>query len=90
MHKKIEGLLGKKKITFSVIGLLALIIYSGSFTSPFILDDFGSIDNNYSIRDPLNIISMWNFYSNRIVLYFTLAINYLIHENDVIGYHIVN
>lgn len=90
MHKKIEGLLEKKKISFSVIGLLALIIYSGSFTSPFILDDFGSIDNNYSIRNPLNIISMWNFYSNRIVLYFTLAINYFIHENDVIGYHIVN
>ncbi len=75
---------------FLLITIAALIVYCNSFSAPFELDDFGSIINNYSIRDPLNFASMWGFYSSRIVAYFTFALNYFIHQNSQIGYHVVN
>lgn len=90
MIGKIEIQLNKKWLPYSLIALLGLIVYSNSFTIPFILDDFGSIVNNYSIRDPLNLTAIWNFYSNRFVIYVTFAINYFIHNNGVEGYHITN
>ncbi len=87
----IEMLLAEKKaLCFGMIALLALLVYSNSFTAPFTLDDFGSIVNNYSIRNPLDFKAIWDFYSNRFILYFTLSINYFIHDTHVVGYHIVN
>ncbi|MCX7922928.1 MAG: hypothetical protein N3B21_13095 [Clostridia bacterium] len=90
MLKKIEAILQNKLAPFCLIAILALIVYCNSFTSPFTLDDFGSISNNYSIRNPLDIASMWQFYSGRVLAYITFSINYFIHDTGVIGYHIVN
>lgn len=90
MINRIEKKLENKLIPCAVIAVLALIVYSNSFTAPYHLDDYGSIVNNYSIRNPLDLLEIWKFYSNRFVLYFTLSINYAIHGNDVIGYHITN
>lgn len=90
MIKRIETLFSKKIIVFSIIAAIALIIYSNSFSSPFTLDDFGSISNNYDIRNPLNLFAIWKFYSNRFIIYFTFSINFFIHQTQVEGYHIVN
>ena len=78
MINKLENILSKKIIVFSIIAGLALIIYSNSFSSPFTLDDFGSISNNYDIRNPFNVIAIWKFYSNRFIIYFTFSINFFI------------
>lgn len=86
----IEIKLRKKLIVFSLIAAIGLIAYCNSFTAPFILDDFGSISNNYAIHHLFNFVDLWKFYANRIVLYFTLSINYFIHDNGVEGYHATN
>jgi protein O-mannosyl-transferase len=90
MINKVERILNKKLIVFGVIAALALIVYCNCFSAPFMLDDFGNIKNNYSIRNPLDILSMWKFYSNRVIVYITFAIDYKIHDNGVEGYRVVN
>ena len=90
MIKQIEKKLDRKVVVFAAIALLTLIVYSNSFSAPFTLDDYGSITNNYAIRNPLDISAIWKFYSNRFFLYFTLSLNYYVNNNAVVGYHIVN
>lgn len=86
----IEDKFKKKYIVYGVIAAAALISYCDSFTVPFLLDDFGSISNNYAIHKLFDFAALWKFYANRIVLYFTLSINYAIHDNGVEGYHVTN
>ncbi len=88
--EKAEHLLTNKKAAFVIISAISLLAYANSFNVPFLLDDFGSIVNNYSIRNPLDIFSMWKFYSNRIVVYFSFALNYAVHNTYFFGYHIAN
>lgn len=77
-------------LPYLIIALLALLVYSNSFSAPYTLDDFSSIQDNYAIRDPLDFKSIWKFYSNRFILYYTISLNYYIHGDIVEGYHIVN
>lgn len=79
-----------KAIVYAVIAAFSLLAYCNSFTVPFVLDDFGSISNNYAIQKLFDFGALWQFYANRIVLYITLSINYFIHDNGVEGYHITN
>lgn len=75
---------------YAIIAIVAGISYCNSFTVPFLLDDFGSISNNYAIHRLFDFAALWKFYANRIVLYFTLSLNYFVHDNGVEGYHVVN
>jgi tetratricopeptide (TPR) repeat protein len=86
LEKKFQN----KLIASAVIAAFSLLAYCNSFTAPFLLDDFGSISNNYAIQKLFDFAALWKFYANRIVLYFTLSINYFIHDNGVEGYHITN
>lgn len=86
----LENKFQNKALPYGVIAAFALIAYSNSFTVPFILDDFGSISNNYAIHQLFDFAALWKFYANRIVLYFSLSLNYAIHDNAVAGYHITN
>ncbi len=88
--EKAEHLLRNKKAALIIISAISLLAYANSFNVPFILDDFGSIANNYSIRNPFDIFSMWKFYSNRIVVYFSFALGYAVHNTYFFGYHIMN
>lgn len=90
MMEWLENKLQKKVLACGTIAAFALIAYCNSFTVPFILDDFGSISNNYAIQKLFDFAALWKFYANRIVLYFTLSINYAIHDNGVEGYHVTN
>ena len=90
MIGRINKKLGNLYLSLGILVAAALIAFCNSFTVPFILDDFGSIANNYAIRNLLDPATIWKFYSNRVVLYYTLAVNYAIHDNGVEGYHITN
>lgn len=90
MIKRIEAILEKKRIPLAIIAGLTILIYCNSFSAPFTLDDFGSISNNYAIRNLLDFMAIWRFYSNRFLLYVSLSINYAIHSTAVEGYHITN
>lgn len=83
-------MLEKDRTVVLVIALAGLIAYLNSVDIPFVLDDFGSISNNYAIHRLFDIAALWKFYANRIVLYFTLSLNYAVHDNGVAGYHVVN
>lgn len=88
--KRFERTLRNKYYAVGTVFIFACIAYCNSFSAPFLLDDFGSITNNHAIRKLFNFADLWKFYANRIVLYFTLSINYAIHDNMVEGYHIAN
>ncbi len=87
---KIDIYIEKKYFPYILIAIAASIAYCNSFTVPFHLDDFGSIANNYSIHELFLFSEMWKFYANRIVLYFTLSLNYVLLGNHLGGYHAVN
>ena len=86
----LENKFQKKVLVFGIIAAFALAAYCNSFTVPFLLDDYGSISNNYAIQKLYAFAALWKFYANRIVLYFTISLNYAIHGNGVEGYHITN
>lgn len=90
MITRVEEKLSKKLVPILLIAIAGLLAYCNSFTAPFLLDDFGSIVNNYAIRNPLDPLAIWKFYSNRFILYYTLSINFYFHDYGVVGYHVTN
>ena len=86
----VETKLEKDRTIVLIIAIAGLIAYLNSVEVPFILDDFGSISNNYAIHHLFDFAALWKFYANRIVLYFTLSLNYAVHDNGIEGYHVVN
>ncbi len=80
MIDRLEKKLGRKALVLLVIAVVGLIAYANSFTAPFVLDDYGSIVNNKSIRDLSDIKAMWDFYSSRFIVYITFSINWTIHN----------
>ncbi|HBQ64125.1 MAG TPA: hypothetical protein DD727_04220 [Clostridiales bacterium] len=75
---------------YAVLAVLAWAVYANGMKAPFTLDDFSSIEDNPAIQDLKNIGAIWNFYTNRFLLYLSIAVNYAIHGTSLSGYHIVN
>jgi tetratricopeptide (TPR) repeat protein len=81
-----------------VIAVVCLLSYSNTFHVPFQFDDSFNISEKPFVRDIsvfFDSVKMRRFspdsaFSMRIVGYFTFAVNYLIHGDDVAGYHVVN
>jgi len=90
MLLKLNKLFERKLIVFAFIVVVTLIAYCNSFTAPFVLDDYGSITNNNAIRNLQDFAGFWEFYANRIVVYYTFAVNFAIHGTNVTDYHITN
>lgn len=90
LFNRLDIYVSKKLFPYILIILAGLAAYCNSFTVPFTLDDFGSIANNNSIHELFHFSEMWNFYANRILLYFTMSLNYVLLGNYLEGYHIVN
>ncbi len=92
--------LSHKRILLLLVFLLSILVYSNSLTGSFHYDDLHHIARNFNIRKLSNIP---HFFLNprmfsesaenpmyRPILLTTYAINYAIHDNNVIGYHLVN
>src|SRR5688572_7547048 len=95
---------GRSKFVWWTAALLALVvsvIYSGALDSPFIFDDFNSIQSNETI------VSLWPLWASdgprgplntplgapttaRPVVNLSLALNYWFGELDPTGYRVVN
>jgi tetratricopeptide (TPR) repeat protein len=85
-----------------LITALGFLLYANTLKVPFLFDDLPSISNNKAIATYFDTsIPAAEKYANllpdvinsmdaRKVVYFTFALNYLIHGLDVTGYHIVN
>ncbi len=80
---------------WKIFGTIVLIstgflIYGNTFQSTFQFDDLPAIVENYQIYNLADVHSMWRFYKQRFVGFFTFALNYHFHKLDVVGYHLVN
>lgn len=72
--------------------LAAFGLYSNTLGHAFHFDDFIFIVQNPELRNPFDILTVWNEGSapTRFVVYWTFAWNYYFHQYDVTGYHVVN
>lgn len=85
---------------YIALGLLLFLLYSNTFSSPFIFDDSPNIVNNAPLRiDNLMPDTLWHtFFAYpmqegklyRPVSCLSLALNWYIGQDNTIGYHIVN
>lgn len=84
-------LLENQLLHILIISAIALCAYSNTFHVPFLFDDEGSIQLNAYVHGLRNFFGGgYNFLPNRVVGYFTFALNYQLGELNVVGYHIVN
>ena len=70
-----------------LLSLLAILIYSNTFSAPFHFDDKGHIVDNPRIK---NFSSLSDFSESRYVGYISFTLNYHIGQLNVFGYHLVN
>lgn len=95
------GLSQKRLFHFLLILAVCLIAYSNTFKVPFHFDDQVTIVENPIIKELGLMVNpskaqvyMGNFeyklFKRRYVAYLTFALNYWMHELDVVGYHLVN
>ena len=76
----------KKNLALLTLGFL---IYSNTLKSSFVFDDFETIVNNPAIRH-LNLAVLWQAFNTRFVVGLTLAFNYALGKDHVLGYHVFN
>jgi len=70
-----------------LIAIIALLIYSNTFSSPFMFDDINSIVKYDSIKSLSNVHDL---YGRRYIGELSFALNYYLGELNVFGYHLVN
>jgi protein O-mannosyl-transferase len=73
-----------------IICCLGILVYSNTFLSPFHFDDIYIIVDNSDIKHLLNLGNIWNLFPSRFITCLSFALNYQVHQLNVIGYHIVN
>ena len=78
-----------KKIIFFILAAVGLLIYSNTLHSSFVFDDLAAIVQNPAIRH-LDLASLWHAFNTRFVVGLTLAFNYALGKENVMGYHLFN
>jgi len=87
---KLAAFFRKPFVHILIIVVLGILIYSNTFNFPFAYDDISSIIKNPSIKDIHHIINSQTIHDNRLIGNLTFALNYQLHELNVVGYHIFN
>jgi hypothetical protein len=84
-------------IAVCLIAGVAFIVYSNTFSVPFLFDDRPYITLNPNIQikvltwDRIETLIKYTYRESiRVFAYFTFALNYYFGELDVFGYHLVN
>jgi Tfp pilus assembly protein PilF len=76
-------------LAFAVLSAVGIAIYTNIFAAPFVFDSVSRIRENVHIRQlwpPWG----WLTYGQRPIAYFTIALNYALHDYQLWGYHAVN
>jgi len=73
-----------------LIALVAAVIYSNIYHSPFVFDDKSQIVERMSIRHLENYLSFEQLLKPRAIVDLTFALNYKFGKLNVFGYHLVN
>jgi tetratricopeptide (TPR) repeat protein len=83
-------------LLLSLLAVIIILIYSGTLTTPFILDDIHNIRDNPHIRIPFpsfkNLLraGFESPVANRPVANISFALNYYFHGYNLVGFHVVN
>jgi len=90
--KEVDYLKYLRPIKFQILFLClaGILVYFNSLSVPFYLDDHHSIVENPAIKSFSNLVEHRNFQIMRYTGYFSLAVNYNLHEYSVFGYHLFN
>jgi len=72
---------------FLLLAVLATLIYSNTFSVPFVFDDLRNIVENPRIKDLKNFL---DFSGSRYVGFLSFALNYYFGKLSPLGYHLVN
>jgi hypothetical protein len=90
------------KYVFVVLTLLCVMVYANSLDVPFYFDDYSYIAENPFIRsfgavfdrDLIARTPLYQDINNSVVsrplLFLTFAFNFVLHQNSVAGYHLIN
>jgi protein O-mannosyl-transferase len=70
--------------------LLGPLIYSNTFSVPFLYDDTFFIAENPAVRNILDLKTLWLFWPTRFIPFLSFAVNYALHKLHLFGYHFVN
>jgi hypothetical protein len=84
-------------IAVGLIAGVAFVVYSNTFSVPFLFDDRPNITLNPTVQikvltwDRIETLIKYTYRESiRVFAYFTFALNYYFGELDVFGYHLVN
>jgi len=77
--------LSRSKVWWILLGL-GCLIYSNTFKSSFVFDDFQAIAGFRHLNLPI----LWQAFNTRFVVGVTLALNYWLGKENVVGYHVFN
>lgn len=89
-RQRIPGYL-KILIILGILMIVSLTAYYSSFkVKPLLLDDKINIFQNEKFSNVWNFKDIWNYYSNRVIVCYTFALNIAFNKNDVSVFHIVN
>ena len=84
--KKIFSL--SKVNVFLALSAIGSLIYSNTFASAFVFDDFAAVTNQ-AVRH-LDLPVLWHAFNTRFVVGIMLALNYALGKENVLGYHLFN
>ena len=80
-------------VPLAVVALAGLLAYANAFNGEFVFDDDTEVVTQPLIRDLghfIGSLSAYRVYPNRVLVYFTFALNYAVGGLDTTGYHAVN
>ena len=77
-------------MVFYALMVLGVMIYSNTFKFSFVFDDFHAIVGNHSIHHLTDLSTIWNAFNTRFVVGLSLAFNYALGKESVVGYHLFN
>jgi len=86
----------RQGLAFSLLAILAFLIYSHTLEAPFTFDDMRHIRNNPHIRltelslQGITRAALESPSSSRPAANISFALNYYFHQHHVAGYHLVN
>ena len=72
-----------------MLAILGFVIYSNTFNASFVFDDHAMIERNSTIRH-LDLFTLWQAFNTRFVVGLSLALNYWLGKENVVGYHLFN
>lgn len=88
--KSTSGMYANRWIPLLLIAAVTLVVYSNTYSVPFVFDGKFQIEKKEKIRDLKNYASLNGLKSPRPFVEFSFALNYQLGKLNPVGYHLLN